>query len=197
MVTTAQQQVTTVQAYADYANQPAVQLAATATANAASALDGTLTKLSQALLTVANLKVLRGQQAVALHRCHGNLETSLNTVCAGKKDLITAWGGVIETRTAATPTTSAPLKAEARNLKKTSGSVVAQCKAEPGAVCYLFQQGSDPAHPETWPPPVIESGCTHKLTGQTVGAKLYFRVAIQRRKTGLGQWSDILEVTVK
>ena len=77
-----------------------------------------------------------------------------------------------------------------------NGQVRGACQPDKAAVCYLFQIGTDPTKPETWPAPVVSNGCRYTFSG-TVGQKLYFRVAIQRTRTGLGQWSDIVEVTVR
>jgi len=54
----------------------------------------------------------------------------------------------------------------------------------------------DPANLAAWPAPVVSNGCRHTFSG-SVGQKLYFRVAVQRTRVGLGQWSDIVEVTVR
>ena len=73
-----------------------------------------------------------------------------------------------------------------------------QCKADRRAICYHYAWGTDAANPDAWPSSAIEGGATHKIAGPlTVGQRLYFRIAIQRRKTGLGQWSGIVEVTIR
>jgi hypothetical protein len=77
------------------------------------------------------------------------------------------------------------------------GTVQVKCKAERGAVCYLMQTGTDPAHPEAWPSPVITSGAKHLFPGLTVGQKAYFRIAIVRRGGVQGQWSGVMEVVVR
>lgn len=69
------------------------------------------------------------------------------------------------------------------------------CKQDRAAKCFLFQIGTDPSNVATWPAPVISNGCRHTFPG-TPGQKLYFRVAVQRRRSGLGLWSDIVAVTV-
>ncbi len=77
-----------------------------------------------------------------------------------------------------------------------SGEVMVSCKSDRKARCYLLQSGADPTHPELWPAPTMVNGCRYRLSGQTVGAKLYFRLAVFR-SNGQGQWSDIVSVTVK
>ena len=49
---------------------------------------------------------------------------------------------------------------------------------------------------EAWPAPVMVGSCKYRVPGQTVGQKLYFRIAVFR-SNGQGQWSDIVSVTVK
>jgi hypothetical protein len=44
---------------------------------------------------------------------------------------------------------------------------------------------------------VVEGGSSYTISGLTIGQKLYGRIAILRRGTGQGQWSGILEVTVR
>ncbi len=85
----------------------------------------------------------------------------------------------------------------ALKLTKTLGTVVATCKADRAAVCYLFQQGADPAHPEIWAAPVIESKARHAMPGFTIGQKAYCRISIVRRGTGQGEWSGVMDVTVR
>ena len=69
-------------------------------------------------------------------------------------------------------------------------------KREGGVICYLVQLGTDPAHPEAWPAPVIAGGCKHTFTGLTPGQKVYLRIAIVRRGSVQGQWSVVMEVGV-
>jgi hypothetical protein len=62
---------------------------------------------------------------------------------------------------------------------------------------YQFQHGTDPTNPDAWPPPATVPGCKYKLSGLTLGQKLYFGFAILRNRTLQVAWSDILEVTVR
>jgi hypothetical protein len=129
-------------------------------------------------------------------RDHDALEVMLNQDCAGDEQAMLQWGAQKATRKATTPTSAAPTSARA-TATKDEGTVVARCKAEAGAVCYLFQMGNDPANPQSWPAPTIEPGASHTVSGLAVGQKVYFRVAIFRRGTGQGQWSDVVAVVVK
>ena len=47
-----------------------------------------------------------------------------------------------------------------------------------------------------WPQPKIAGGSKLVVAGLTPGQKVYFRIAIVRRGDVVGQWSDMLEVTV-
>jgi hypothetical protein len=73
----------------------------------------------------------------------------------------------------------------------------ASCKPEDGAVCYLFQHGTDPAHPETWPAPIMSPGSTFVLSNLPVGQIVCVRIAVVRRGSVQGQWSSVLQVTVR
>ncbi len=44
---------------------------------------------------------------------------------------------------------------------------------------------------------MIESKAKHAMPGLTIGQKAYCRIAIVRRGTGQGQWSGVMEVTVR
>jgi len=190
------QQVATVQGNPDLANHPEVATSANNVKAQATALGVTLNNLGMAHATVTTLGAQRDQEGITLRRLHTNLEALLNLAAAGDKKAALAWGGKIVSRTVSTASTDAPLNALAKALK-TPGSVEAKCKAEKGVICYLFQMGTDPAHPETWPAPKIVGGSKYTVSGLTTGQKVYFRIAIVRRGDVQGQWSDVLEVTVR
>jgi hypothetical protein len=125
---------------------------------------------------------------------HDGLETAIDAASAGQKQAITSWGADVATRTEHPESSDAPLGLTARSSK---GIVTTKVKPDPTALVYLFQTGTDPAHPETWPTPVYESASKHAFEGLPLGQHLYFRAAVIRRGTGQGQWSDIVECTVR
>jgi hypothetical protein len=80
---------------------------------------------------------------------------------------------------------------------RTAGSVLAKCKAERRAIGYLFQHGSDPTNPDAWPQADLVSTSRHTVADLPLGQKVYFRIAVVRRRGGQGQWSGVMEVTVR
>jgi len=114
----------------------------------------------------------------------------------GKIAAIMAWGAEVEdnTKKPLAKTTDAPTNVRARTFE---GAVTLRCNADPRAVGYWFQIGTDPMHPETWPTPIFENGVAHAMPDQVVGTTIFYRMAVQRRRTGRGEWSDIMSVLVK
>jgi hypothetical protein len=196
MVNTCNQQVATILANPDVTNHPEVKAAADAVSAQAKTVGKTMTDLGTARAGVVTLEETRDKGAVQLRRLHGNLVALVNLAAAGNKQAALAWGGKIASRTTMPASTDAPVNVTTRTTE-TLGSVEVQCKSERGVVCYLFQMGSDPAHPEGWAPPAIVGGCKHTVDGLTVGATVYFRAAIVRRGNVQGQWSDVTAITVR
>ena len=195
-IATCTQQVATVLANPDIANHPEVTTAANNVLAQATTMSQTVTALGNAHANVVTLEGKRGQEAVVLRFLHTNLEALLNVAAGGNKQAAVAWGGKLATRTITAATTAAPLDATAAPTKVV-GAVLVKCKAERGVVCYLFQMGSDPAHPETWPQPAIVGGSKYTATGLTAGQKVYFRIAIVRRGNVQSAWSDVIAVTAR
>ncbi len=196
MATTALNQVAVILANPDIAGHPEVATAANNVKAQATTLSTTMTSLGAAHVSLSTLGTQRDQEAVVLRRLHGNLETLLNLAAAGDPKAVAAWGGKVASRTPTPASTDPPINAIAK-ATKTSGTVEAKCKAEKGVVCYLFAMGSDPLHPEQWPAPKVSGKCRFLVSGLTVGQKAYFRIALIRRGDVQGQWSDVLEVTVR
>src|SRR6185369_11787240 len=125
---------------------------ATATLAAADALGQTLIDLGTAKLVVATLEGQRDRQVVSLRTNQAALVGTLNVASQGKIANIKAWGGTVATRTPTPASTDPPIAPQVKTTA-TPGSVFAKCKADRGAVGYLFQHGSDPANPDAWPKP--------------------------------------------
>jgi hypothetical protein len=195
VVDASEKQVATVLANPDVANHPDVAAAANAVQAQAKVVDDTMVSLGNALATVASLREKRYTALLLLRILHTNLESLINVAAGGDLQKATAYGGKPVTRTVYPVSTDPPVDSVAKSAK--SATVEARCNKERGVVCYLFQMGADPAHPETWPPPAMSGGSTHTFTGLTSGQKVYVRLAIVRRNGGLGQWSNVIEVVVK
>jgi hypothetical protein len=187
-------QVAAAQQCSDYPNQPAVQAAAVSTLNAANAVDATTGQISNLRAQIPGLLGVRSTQLGTLVRAHAGLETAIDVASNGQKQAIANWGAVVATRTEYAATTDAPADLTVRSAK---GIVTAKVKADPTALVYVFQTGTDPAHPEAWPQAVYESASKHAFSGLPLGQNTYFRAAVIRRGTGQGQWSGIVECTVK
>ena len=196
MVVTSKTQVGAVQKNPGIATKPVIDTGAKLVLADAVDLETKVKAWRNAVALARALEGEVGKAALVLLRDHDAFEATLNQDCAGDEQAILDWGAKKATRKPATPTTAAPTNARA-TASKHEGAFVARCKADESALCYLFQMGTDPANPASWPAPVIESGCSHDFGGFTVGQKVYFRVAVFRRGTGQGQWSDIVSVTVK
>ncbi len=191
------EQVTVVEQAPDYNNQLPVQTAAAATLAAANAVAATETSLANLEAQRINLETTRGTQIVTLQLAHDGLRTSMNNASKGNLTAAKAWTGALQTRTRLDTSTAPPTDPTATPTT-TSGMVRAKCKAEKGVVCYLFQHGTTPTSPDTWPTPAVISGkCSFDLPGQALGTLVYLRIAVVRKNGGQGAWSNVLEVTVK
>lgn len=194
--TQVKQYVASVQACDDYAKQAEVQARAQSTLGSADAVLTTAADLGAARALVAKLEAQQAQQMVTLKACHDALEASVNVVCKGQVAIIQAYGGTPASRTPIAASTDAPSGTSLRSTA-TPGGIALKCKAVRGALGYLFQLGTDPKDPEAWPKPELSSGSRHVFAGLTLGQKVYGRIAVVRRRGGQGQWSGLMEITVR
>ena len=186
--------VAAVQQCSDYPNEPAVQTAAVTVENAANTVNTTVGQMGNLRAQLAGLRGKRSTQMGALVRAHAGLEAAIDVASDGQKQAITNWGAVVATQTEYPDTTDAPVNLSA---KRVNGLVTAKVKSDLSALVYVFQMGTDPAHPETWPPPEYESGSKHVFPSGPPGPSTYVRAAVIRRGTGQGQWSGVVECLVK
>jgi hypothetical protein len=188
-------QATTVLANPDVANHLDVAAAANAVQAQAKVLDDTMVSVENTLATLASLRQKRFAALLLLRILHTNLESLINVAAGGNLQKATAYGGKPVTRTVLAESTDPPVDPTAKSVK--SATVAARCDKERGVLCYLFQMGGDPAHPETWPAPAMSGSSAHTFTGLTSGQKVYVRIAIVRHRGGQGEWSSVIEVVVK
>jgi hypothetical protein len=197
MATTAQHTLDVVKLGPSYPTDKPVQDAVTVMQTCVTNLKGTVSTLDQARQTILVLEPQRVLDAAALHRANDTLETAITTSAGGMRKSILAYGAVIAAVTPSVPSTDPPTLVRGKS-KPGSLSATFQCKADSRAICYRYAWGTDPTNPDAWPNLAIEGGATHNVPGPlAVGTKIYFRIAIQRRKTGVGQWSGIVEVTIR
>jgi hypothetical protein len=197
MCETAQHNADTVKQGPEYAADKPVQDAVANVETCVTTLKGTLSGLEQAQLTILVLDPKRTLDAAALHRANDSLETSITSSTGGVRTKILSYGAKIGGPTPSVPSTDPPTQVRG---KSTPGSlaVAFQCKADDRAVCYHYAWGTDASNPDAFPNSAVEGGATHKVPGPLpYGQKIFFRIAIQRRKTGLGQWSAVVEVVVR
>ena len=175
----------------------------TAVANmdtAVAALSGTDTQLTQAKALVSTLEGKRASQLVTVRLTHDTVESTVNTVCNNDPVAAKAWTGGTKQRATPIPVGTSMLPPEGaavRSVKAHAGMVEASCTKEQTVVGYAFQIGTDPAHPEAWPAPIITQGHTHKFPNLPIGQIAYVRVAVIRRGSIQSPWSPILQITVR
>jgi hypothetical protein len=197
MCATAQKNIDGVQKCPKYANDKPVQDAVALVQTCITKLGSTLSTLDQAHVTIDTLEPQRVQDAAALHRANDTLETAVTNATGGVRQDIIAYAASVSAPTIAAPTTDAPTEVRGKSVPG-SQSVSFWCKADKRAVCYHYRWGTDPTNPDAWTNSAVEGGAHHAVPGPLpIGQKLYFTIAIQRRRTGLGQWSGIVEIVVR
>jgi hypothetical protein len=200
MITTCTSQSSIIKQCPQYSTTPAVQAVVVALDSAVADLQGTDTELTQARALVATLEGKRDAQMVTVHLKHDTVESTLNTVCNNDPVAAKAWTGENKQRAKPLPvgaSTLPPENAAVRNVKAHPGMVEASCAKEPSVVGYAFQMGTDPAHPEAWPPQVVTKSRTHKFANLPIGQIVYVRVAVIRRGSIQSPWAPILQIAVR
>ncbi len=185
---------------AAYPTTPGVEAAVADLDTAVAALQGTVSKIDQTRALLLALDKTRTTQVGIVRIKHDGVEAALNTASNGDPTAAHAWVGKTKTRALPTPVSTAttpPENPALATVKRAPGSVKASCTAEAGAVCYLFQQGADPAHPEAWAAPTMSAGHTLTLRNQPLGQSVYLRIAIVRRGSVQSQWSPVLQIVVR
>jgi hypothetical protein len=185
---------------AAYSTTSIVQTVVTDLDSSVADLEATDTQLGQARALVATLEGKRDSQAITVRLKHDTVESTLNTVSNNDPVAAKAWTGDNKQRTKplAVGASSLPPESPAvRNVKSHPGMVEASCAEEPSLVGYAFQMGTDPAHPETWPPQIMSQGRTHKFANLPIGQTVYVRVAVIRRGSIQSPWSPILQIQVR
>jgi hypothetical protein len=199
-ISTCTTQVAAIQQAPGYSTTTSVQTVVADLTASVTVLQGTTTKVDQLKAELLALEGTQAAQLVTVQLKHDAVVTALNVASNGSALAAQQWVGKVKVRaksvtvSTATPPPEEPML---RLVKSVPGSVKASCKAEDGVVCYLFQQGSDPAHPELWPAPVMSPGSTHVAQSQPIGQIVYVRIAVVRRGSVQGQWSPILQIQVR
>jgi hypothetical protein len=183
-----------------YPNAPAVQAVVTDMDTAVADLQGDLTKIAKLHAELAVTEKSRDEKMLTVRIKHDAVETALNTDANGDPEAAKKWVG--KTRERAKPvaistTTTPPESPALRNIRRRPGAVEASCTPEPGATCYMFQTGTDPLHPETWPAPAMVPGHTYKMENLPLGQVFCCRIAVVRRGSVQSQWSPVLQITVR
>jgi hypothetical protein len=200
VVTTCTSQSAIIKDCQRYPNTPAVQTAVAEMDTSVADLKTDLTKIDQLHAELQVAEASRDRKVLTARLKHDAVETALNTDSNGDSEVAQQWVG--KTRSRAKPvaisaTTAPPENPALRSIKRNPGAVEVSCTEEPGATCYLFQQGTDPLHPETWPSPAIVPGHTHKVENLPLGQMVCFRIAVVRRGSVQSQWSPVLQINVR
>ncbi len=183
-----------------YGATPTVQTAVTDMDGAIADLQETASQLNEARALVATLEGKRDTRMATLRLKHDSVESAVNTASNNDPAAARAWTGETKTKAKPLPVGASSLPPErptVRNVKSHSGMVEASCAKEQSVVGYAFQMGTDPAHPESWPPPVVTRGHTFKVGNLPIGQVVYFRVAVIRRGSIQSPWSPNLEIQVR
>jgi len=183
-----------------YATTAPVQAAVTDADAAVAALQGTETEIDQTRAKLAGLEKTRGTQLGVVHLKHDGVVAALNAASNNDPDVAKAWVGktVARAKPPQVPAgTGAPVDPKFGIIKQHPGSTRASCTKEAGAVACLFQYGTDPNHPESWPAPIVVRGNTHTLRNQPIGQVLCARIAVVRHGSVQGAWSIVLQLTVR
>jgi hypothetical protein len=186
----------TVKKAPNYNNDPVVQAAVASVEACVTKLKGTNQSLTQAHLEVQTLEPQQVKDAAALHRANGALESAVTTATNGVHAAIVAYGGTVPTRTPSTPSTDPPTNPTGKS-RPGSLSATFSCKSDSRAYCYHYAWGNDPGNPDAWTNSAIDSGCHYTVGPFPAGQKVYGRIAVQRRKSGRGTWSGVIEVIVR
>ena len=183
-----------------YPTTAPVQAVVTDMDGAVAQLQGTVSEIDQVRARLAALEKTRNTQMATLRIKHGAVGTALTSASNNDPNAAKAWTGATQERAKAAQVpaaTGAPLNPAFNGIKRHPGSVKASCDKEAGALAYLFQFGTDPNHPETWPAPIVARGHTYTLRNQPIGQVLCARIAVVRHGSVQGAWSIVLQLTVR
>jgi hypothetical protein len=183
-----------------YSAATAVQTVVVDLDTAVTALGASVLKVTEIHAQLTTAEGVRDNQLVTVRLKHQAVETALNSASNGDPAAAEAWTGKAKTRAKrveSNPSTSPPTNPALAVVKAHSGTVKASCAEEKGVVCYVFQQGTDPANPQNWPAPTMMKGHTFTVHNMPVGSTLCCRIAVMRKGSGQGQWSPVLQVTVR
>ncbi len=200
MLTTCTDQSGILKQCAAYGVTPAVQTAVTDMDGATNDLRATASQLNEARALVATLEGTRDAQMATLRLKHDSVESAVNVASDNDPVAAKAWTGQTKTKAKPLPvgaSTLPPERPALRNVKSHPGMVEASCAPEQSVVGYAFQMGTDPAHPELWPAPVMTRGHTFKVGNLPIGQVVYVRVAVIRRGSIQSPWSPNLEIQVR
>jgi hypothetical protein len=175
-----------------YPQHPEIQTGLTSWTAAADAVDQTSQKIKAAHLALTALIATLPPQMAAWKRYAHAMVALINTACAGSASAIQQWGFAVSTRNVLATTSEAPSGLRVTYNKAFTMSV--RWKGVRGHLGYLLQIGD--GTPQGWGPSIQCPRASYLPQGITPGAKVAFRVAVQR-KNGVSVWSDALIVTAR
>lgn len=181
-----------VKAHPDFAAKPDIQKGVDVWVGAAEGVGKVAEEIKAVRLSLTALIAKREKQLAAYKRATAALVATVDQECGGSAEAIKKWGlGVVE-RLPSADSTDAPTGLRAKIRKDFSLQIL--WDAVPGHFGYFLQMGD--GTPEGWGPSMPVPRARFLPTGLSVGQKVAFRVAVQR-KNGLSAFSDALTVTAK
>jgi hypothetical protein len=193
-------QSSVIRAVPAFPTTPAVQAAVDELDAEVGVLEGIVGELDGLHAKAGVLEASRNKQLGVVRLKHDSVKTALNSSTNGDPVAAAQWLGQTVERAKPSqlpPSTDPPLNATLNLIKRHPGSVIAKCAEDADAIGYLFQAGSDPSQPDTWPKPFYSNGFTWKFRDLPPGQPFYVRIAIMRRGSVQGAWSAVLSILVR
>ena len=160
--------------------------------SAADSIDKVDQAIKTTRLTLSGLIAQRVKGVTTWKRATKQVLADVDAVAAGSAQVITQLGFALSIRQPPVASTEAPTGLIVKYTKALD--LVLKWKAVKNHRGYLVQIGD--AAGQTWGPSLATVKSTYKPQGLAPGAKVAFRVAVQRT-SGLSAWSDALVVTVR
>jgi hypothetical protein len=173
-------------------SNPNLQQSVNGWVSAADSIDKTEQAIKTARLSLAGLLAQRAKGVTSWRRATNLVLADVDDVAAGSAQVITQLGFALRLRQAPAASSEAPAGLTVKYTRTLD--LVLKWKGVRSNRGYFVQIGD--AAGQTWGPSLASVKSTYTPQGLAPGAKVAFRVAVQR-KGGLSAWSDALFVTVR
>jgi hypothetical protein len=190
--TLAQKVGETVKAHPNYNNHPEIQQSLTSWLALAAGMSTSSAKIDNLKQALAAENVTLQKAGSAFNRGTKMMLAVVDTASGGSEEDIKKWGFEIVSRTPAAPTSDAPQNLRVIHTKDLS--TVIRWNAIRNNRGYMVQMGD--GTPNGFGAPIPCARARYAPTGLTVGQKVTFRVAVQR-KNGMSAWSAEVSIVVR